>query len=273
MKKLRRLYGLFIWSMMNVGTVFKTVRRGVNTGHCPLCEKKSLFYKRDDWLRDNYLCIRCGSIPRQRALVDVMHRQFPDWRNLSIHESSPAGATFQKFSVECKNYLASQYFPDIDRGTVYTGYRCEDLARQTFADASFDMVITQDVLEHLLDPVQSLKEICRTLKPGGAHVFTVPWYYWQDTKVRAVASGEEIIHLEEPDYHMNPVDEEGSLVVTEWGKDLVDTIYAASGMTTTVIQIHDRSKGIDAVFIEVFVSRKPSAAQQSLTGRWAPGSL
>ncbi|HEC27696.1 MAG TPA: class I SAM-dependent methyltransferase [Gammaproteobacteria bacterium] len=253
---------------ISIGDAFKIFRRGLNTGYCPICEKKTLFFIKADGLRDNYHCIRCRSIPRQRALLQVMQQFFPDWRNLNIHESSPSGATFKKFSSECQGYLPSQFFSDIPPGVLYSGHRCEDLARQTFDDESFDLVITQDVLEHLLNPIQSLKEICRTLRPGGTHIFTVPWYSWQDTKIRAIQEDDKVVYLEEPDYHVNPINNEGSLVVTEWGKDLIDTIYASSGMTTTVIHIHDKQAGIEAKFIEVFVSRKLSGSMNSLTDRW-----
>lgn len=253
---------------ISIGDAYEIFRRGVHRGDCPICEKKTLFYKRTTWLRDNYRCIRCNSIPRQRALLQVMQQFFPDWRGLKIHESSPGGATKEKFASECQDYLASQFFPDVSRGTLFSGYRCEDLARQTFDDEAFDLVITQDVLEHLINPVQSLIEICRTLKPGGAHVFTVPWYPSQTTKIRAVQDGQNIVHIEEPDYHLNPVDDEGSLVVTEWGDDLIDTIYASTGMTTTAVHIRDKQAGIEAEFIEVFVSRKLPGTSASLTERW-----
>jgi len=136
------------------------------------------------------------------------------------------------------------------------GFRCEDLAQQTFDDESFDIVITQDVLEHLLEPCKAFQEIYRTLKPGGSHVFTVPWYYWQETKVRARMNNGKIEYIEKPDYHGNPIDSKGSLVVIEWGQDLCEIIFACSGMITTAIRIRDKYLGIDAKFIEVFVSRK-----------------
>jgi SAM-dependent methyltransferase len=200
--------------------------------------------------------------------VHTLQQFIPDWRNLAIHESSPSGLTFEKFSAECQNYIPTQFFPEVSTGTIHQGFRCEDLARQTFADESFDIVITQDVLEHLLDPIASLKEICRTLKPGGLHIFTVPWYSWQDTKIRVRKCGDEIEYLEEPDYHGNPIDEKGSLVVTEWGRDLVDTIYACTGMTTTVMQVHDKYIGAEAKFIEVFLSSKLPQTADELINRW-----
>jgi 2-polyprenyl-3-methyl-5-hydroxy-6-metoxy-1,4-benzoquinol methylase len=138
------------------------------------------------------------------------------------------------------------------------GFRCEDLTRQTFRSELFDLVITQDVLEHIFEPILALKDICRTLKPGGAHVFTVPWYYWSETKVRARKIKGEVEYLEEPDYHRNPIDENGALVVTEWGKDLLDVIYENTEMETTVVKEINRDMGIDAEFIEIFISRKPN---------------
>jgi SAM-dependent methyltransferase len=140
------------------------------------------------------------------------------------------------------------------------GYRSENLESQTFPDASFDLVITQDVFEHVLDPAQAFAEIARTLKPGGAHVFTIPWYYWKPTRVRAERDLDgSIRHLVEPDYHGSPIDPNGSLVVTEWGSDFCDFVYQCSGLTTTAIRIHDWRRGIEAKFIEVFISRKADA--------------
>jgi ubiquinone/menaquinone biosynthesis C-methylase UbiE len=43
-----------------------------------------------------------------------------------------------------------------------------------FADNCLDLVAALDVLEHLDDDCQALREIWRVLKPNGAFVFTVP---------------------------------------------------------------------------------------------------
>jgi SAM-dependent methyltransferase len=151
---------------------------------------------------------------------------------------------------------------DLEAQTFLTyAFRCEDLEAQTFADGMFDLVITQDVFEHVLDPGRAFAEVTRTLKPGGAHVFSVPWYQGQDTVVRAVRENGAVKHLLPPDYHVNPIDDRGSLVVTEWGRDFCDFIFQASGMMTTVFWMNDRSCGIVGEFLEVFVSRKPLAAR------------
>jgi SAM-dependent methyltransferase len=139
---------------------------------------------------------------------------------------------------------------------MHRDYRCENLEHQTFPDGSFDLVITQDVFEHVLDPARAFGDIARTLKPSGVHLFTVPWYYWKPTFVRAVKDGEGVRHLADPDYHVNPADPKGSLVVTEWGEDFCDFVERASGMPTTVVRMFDRHRGIEGEFLDVFVSQK-----------------
>jgi SAM-dependent methyltransferase len=134
------------------------------------------------------------------------------------------------------------------------------LEKQTFPDACFDLVVTGDVFEHVLDPAPAFSEIARTLRPGGAHVFTVPWYWWKQTLVRARRNDDgTTMYLEAPEYHGNPIDEGGSLVVTEWGPDLCDFIFRASGLTTSAILIRDMKLGLAGEFCEVFISAKSTA--------------
>ncbi len=47
-----------------------------------------------------------------------------------------------------------------------------------FADASFDLAVSLDVIEHLEDDEAALRELRRTVVPGGALLVTVPAYQW-----------------------------------------------------------------------------------------------
>lgn len=49
-----------------------------------------------------------------------------------------------------------------------------DLASQNYADASFDVVLTHHVLEHLPDPEATLREVFRILRPGGLALMVTP---------------------------------------------------------------------------------------------------
>ena len=108
-----------------------------------------------------------------------------------------------------------------------------------------------------MNPARAFSEIARTLKPEGAHVFTVPWYAPKPTFIRAAEIGGSIEYFAEKDYHGNPIDEDGALVVTEWGMSLPEFIFKHSGLITTVFVTRDRHMGLAGEFIEVFVSRKP----------------
>ena len=49
-----------------------------------------------------------------------------------------------------------------------------DACRLPFPDATFDVVITSEVLEHIQDDVSAIGEMVRVLKPGGRFAATVP---------------------------------------------------------------------------------------------------
>jgi SAM-dependent methyltransferase len=229
-----------------------------NRGYCTNCESNTWFVQEGPWLRDEYRCNNCRSIPRFRLLIHVLNAYFPDWEGMSIHESSPDGSSSELLRRKCRDYSASHYFEDLPRGQYRDGNRSEDLSQLTFPDHSFDLFVTQDVLEHVLEPEKAFAEIARVLKPGGAHVFTMPWYpELTDNRIRARLQDGHILHLQEPLYHGNPISEKGALVTVDWGIGFTDFVYTHSGMFTTVIQIKDPSMGLDGKFLEVFVSRKP----------------
>jgi SAM-dependent methyltransferase len=72
-----------------------------------------------------------------------------------------------------------------------------DATSLPFADASFDAVITSEVLEHVSDDTRALAELVRVLRPGGAFAATVPswlpekinWMLADDYHAPAVAGG------------------------------------------------------------------------------------
>lgn len=44
-----------------------------------------------------------------------------------------------------------------------------------FPDESFDALLCTEVLEHVADPTELLREMRRVLKPGGFGIITIPW--------------------------------------------------------------------------------------------------
>lgn len=234
-------------------------------GVCPVCERAVTFTARDEWLRDHFLCGNCGSQPRERALMKILAELSPDWRSLDIHESSPGTAASRRMEAEAKGYRSSHYAADAPLGAAHPqwGWRCEDLENQTFPDASFDIVVTQDVFEHVFAPDRAIAEIARTLKPGGFHICTVPIVNKAAASVRRARRDAQgrVENLLEPVYHGNPIDPRGLLVTVDWGYDIADYLDRASGLSTTIWALDDMSHGIRAEYIEVLVSRKNPPSQ------------
>jgi len=231
-----------------------------NQGYCHCCVSNVEFTASTAWWRDTYLCSTCGSLPRERALMFCIDKFFPQWRELTIHESSPIrrGAS-ERLRREARSYLATQFFPNVSTGEFFNGYRCEDLERLTFENESIDLHVTQDVFEHLFAPSAAFREIARTLRPGGAHVFTTPLV--QKTQpsqfCATMAPDGAIINHTPPEYHDNPISGEGSLVTVKWGYDIADYIFRASGLFTTIVFIDNLDLGIRAEYIEVLITYKP----------------
>lgn len=185
----------------------------------------------------------------------MLDTEFPNWRTLSIHESSPSGGASEAIKAACPGYSCSFFYPGVQLGSLRDGSRCEDLEHLTFADSTFDVFITQDVLEHLFDPGAAIREIHRVLKPGGAHIFTVPMYRRPKTEERARRVNGTIEHLLPPDYHGDPINADGVLVVNEWGEDIIEFI-AQHASRPEVVNLRVRVLGIDGEFMEVFIARR-----------------
>lgn len=232
-----------------------------NYGRCPTCDQPTRFVARDAWLRDGYVCEHCGSIPRERALMWTIERFFPNWRNLSVHESSPVGrGASARLARACTRYASSQFLEGVRPGEVVNGVQCQDLEQLTLATASVDLFVTQDVMEHVLDPQRAFKEIGRVLAPGGAHVFTTPLVNGpRPSEVQAKrGSHGEVVQLAPASYHGNPVGDGRSLVTMHYGYDICDLIHRASGLFTTMVWVDAIDQGIRAELNDVLITRKPA---------------
>jgi len=64
--------------------------------------------------------------------------------------------------------------PDVSGNRALTQSAVFDGGRFPFRDASFDVGVSNYVLEHVPDPELHLKEVQRVLVPGGAYVFRTP---------------------------------------------------------------------------------------------------
>ena len=99
----------------------------------------------------------------------------------------------------------------------------------TYPDASFDLILTSESLEHVPDLAAALAEIHRVLVPGGRHIFTIPVLpgvpqTYPRMRVREDGSIEKLA----PEIR-HPGGDVGYPVFTEFGTDLTD-ILARAGL-------------------------------------------
>ncbi len=231
---------------------------------CSICDLPRDFSAPDDYwtCREKLRSSDCPlgqCLVRERALAKVLFSLYPREQvsTLAIHEAAPSGLGLSRWlRNQCPGYVGTGYFPNRPFGQPVGSLRNEDLERQTFRDSCFDLVLHLDVLEHLFDPFQALREIKRTLKPGGRCIFSAPTHVElaSSQQVASIAKDGSLIVVGEPEYHGNPQSEENrSLVAWRYGYDLPTLISRSTGFDVEVRRWHAPSQAIAGRMTEIYI--------------------
>lgn len=109
------------------------------------------------------------------------------------------------------------------------GVTNQNLECLTFPDASLDILITSDVMEHVRLDDRAHREIHRVLRIGGIYIFTVPHNRaWDKTLTRVQVTDpndpSKDVHLLEPEYHGDTNSDGGGGVLSYrvYGRDIED---------------------------------------------------
>ncbi|MFT3811506.1 MAG: class I SAM-dependent methyltransferase [Micropepsaceae bacterium] len=102
------------------------------------------------------------------------------------------------------------------------GIRHEDLTQLSFEPESFDAVVSLDVMEHIPNFPDAFRETARVLVPGGKMIWSAPFVDLlpQNHIMARIVDG-EIEYLTEPEYHGDPVTNEGVLCYTRFGWEVL----------------------------------------------------
>jgi len=245
------------------------------TRRLKVCGNETEFSNFSENLRESGSCAVCGSSNRQRQMAWMLRRRLylPPTGELAfcegfgIYNAESSGPLHTRLARHA-GYVCSEYFGDAHQGgTIIDGIRHEDLRQLSFADASFDLVLSSDVLEHMPSPYDAHRDIFRVLKPGGRHIFTVPFNaHAQADDIRARIVDGRIEYLAEALYHGDPVrPDEGILVWTIFGTQMMQQLEAI-GFVATAWNLYEPESGIIGPGNIVFEARKPPASNAVIAG-------
>lgn len=254
-------------------------------GTCNVCGARTAFVWRDRApLRESLSCLGCRTTSRYRSMarglllairelagieapsLAELPRTGPPLRiyDTQVAFDHPPGAAYPLPDLLAETgwieVMTSRYLPDRpwgDRlGPSTTNQTLEAL---TFADASVDVLLTSDVMEHVRLDARAHREIARVVRPGGRYLFTVPHSRalertLERVRVHDEADPDRDEHLLDPEYHgtADP-SASGTLSYRVYGTDL-DATLAAVGFA--VDYHYDQVPEHGILDTELFVCRR-----------------
>jgi SAM-dependent methyltransferase len=187
---------------------------------------------------------------RARSIKELCEQPF--FADFDIFEPGISGA-HRKFMKELPRYHQSVYFKESasQEGTQVIAH--QDLMALSFADESFDVVITSDIFEHIRDPFAAFSEIQRVLRRGGVHVFSIPALVKMPltTVPRVDTTTDTDVLLMEAVYHGDGAGGR-SLVYTDFGADFLDRLSEIGLRTICITNDHlDTTRARLVAFVSV----------------------
>jgi Methyltransferase domain len=194
--------------------------------------------------KESCACSHCGAKLRGRRIAQVLLQLYPvgtppaparslaQWvdevqiRSLRVAEINRIDGVHEQL-LRLPHFQGSDYQPGSQPGATSGGTRSEDLTNLTYSDASFDLVLTSETLEHVPSLDAALRELRRVTAPGGRHVFTIPLLPGvPQTFARSIVLPDGSVEHRAPRI-CHPGGDVGYPVFTEFGADVPELLERA----------------------------------------------
>lgn len=236
--------------------------------HCPVCGKQTSGSFSENY-RETGNCEHCGASNRFRQISLVVNGLLAvdsaqpvtclnctllnngPTSNLAIYKTQSSGSLHNMLRSLPKYQCTEYYGPQSKYGEFVDGIRNEDLQKLAFSGNNFDIVLSSEVFEHIPDPYQAHREVFRVFKPGGCHVFTVPFIpeNFKDKNIASLNHKGEIIWISDP------IRKDGVSVFNIFGIEMLPKLCKL-GFVESYFRFHSISSGILGPNAYVFLACK-----------------
>jgi SAM-dependent methyltransferase len=192
-----------------------------------------------------------GLLSRNRAillLLEQLYGSMEDLRGQEVYlvEAISGFALWMRRRLEAEKLVCSEYLEAAEQD--FSEIPHQDLCALTFSDASFDLMLCNELFEHVQDLDLAFREIARVLRPGGRLLSTFPLAFGQQESIKkalyTTATGEPVL-IGEAEYHGDPVrPEAGSLVYRIPGWEVLNQLQAAGFADVAIHHIVSWKHGV-----------------------------
>jgi SAM-dependent methyltransferase len=180
--------------------------------------------------RERLICPITQLNNRLRSCVQIIDSELSPYPDSKIYITEQVTPLFAFLKQKFNNIIGSEYLgPDLQPAQIKNNIRHEDMTNLSFGNESFDYYLSFECFEHIPAYQKAITEMYRVLKPGGFFLGTFPFdqnKYNNLIRARIDDQG-NIIHFTEPEYHGDPVNEQGILCYTTFGWEVLNEFRQA----------------------------------------------
>jgi len=168
---MRYLFNVLIINYKRIKFFLRSIPLYGNSRYCPICNKSfSKFLSFGQIPRKDAKCPRCDSLERERSLWLYLKKNtdiFQGGMKKILHVAPELCLLPKLQKLYHKNYITADLVNPSSKVIM-------DITNINFPDNTFDIILCNHVLEHIIDDGKALKELFRVLKKGGWAILLVP---------------------------------------------------------------------------------------------------